>query len=73
IDVYVGPSQEGNSLLLTNLTGHPSITVPSGFTAKGHPVSITFTGQLFGEGTMMSVAKQYQDATKHHVVHPDLP
>lgn len=73
IDVYVGPSQEGNSLLMTNLTGHPSITVPSGFTEKGRPVSITFTGQLFGEGTMMSVAKKYQDATVHHLKHPSLP
>ncbi|NUN68510.1 MAG: amidase [Bacteroidetes bacterium] len=73
IDVYVGPSLEGNSLLLTNLTGHPSITVPSGFTSAGHPVSITFTGQLFGEGTLLSVAKKYQDATGHHVKHPVLP
>jgi Asp-tRNA(Asn)/Glu-tRNA(Gln) amidotransferase A subunit family amidase len=72
IDVYVGPSLEGNSLLLTNLTGHPSITVPSGFTEKGRPVSITFTGRLFEEGTLLSVAKKFQDATTHHLQHPDL-
>lgn len=72
VDVYLGPSQEGSSLLLTNLTGHPCVVLPSGFDAKGHPVSITFTGKLFGEGTLLSVAKKYQDATNYHRVHPTL-
>ncbi|MEI7906323.1 MAG: amidase family protein, partial [Bacteroidota bacterium] len=72
IDVYVGPSQEGSSLLLTNLTGHPCVVVPSGFTKEGHPVSITFTGNLFDEVTMLSVAKKYQDATSFHLHHPKL-
>lgn len=72
VDVYVGPSQEGSSLLLTNLTGHPCVVVPSGFTKEGHPVSITFTGNLFDEGTMLSVAKKYQDATSYHLRHPKL-
>jgi len=70
VDVYIGPSLEGNSLLLTNLTGHPCIVVPSGFTESGHPVSITFTGGLFDEGTLLSVAKRFQDATHHHKKHP---
>jgi Asp-tRNA(Asn)/Glu-tRNA(Gln) amidotransferase A subunit family amidase len=73
IDVYVSPSQEGNSLLLTNLTGHPCVVLPSGFTAKGNPTSITFTGNLFDEGTLLSVSKKYQDATTHHMKHPDYP
>lgn len=72
IDVYVNPSQEGSSLLLTNLTGHPCVVLPCGFTADGHPVSITFTGRLFGEGTLLSVAKKYQDATSYHLLHPAL-
>ena len=70
VDVYLSPSLEGSSLLLTNLTGHPCVVVPSGFTKKGTPVSITFTGSLFDEGTLLSVAKQYQDATDHHRRHP---
>ena len=72
IDVYVGPSQEGNSLLLTNLTGHPCVVVPCGFAEQDHPVSITFTGNLFDEGTLLSVAKKYQDATPFHLKHPKL-
>lgn len=72
IDVYINPSLSGSSLLLTNLTGHPSITVPSGFTEKGTPVSITFTGKLFDEGTLIAVAKKYQEATGYHLKHPKL-
>ncbi|MFZ4621139.1 MAG: amidase [Bacteroidota bacterium] len=72
VDVYVGPSQEGSSLLLTNLTGHPCVVLPCGFDKQGHPVSITFTGNLFDEGTLLSVAKKYQDATSYHLKHPDL-
>ena len=72
VDVFVGPSLEGSGLLLTNLSGHPCVVVPSGFTEKGIPVSITFTGKLFGEGTLLSVAKKYQDATTHHLKHPKL-
>lgn len=72
VDVYLSPSLEGSSLLLTNLTGHPCVVVPSGFTDAGTPVSITFTGRLFDEGTLLSVAKKFQDATAHHRRHPRL-
>ena len=70
IDLYVAPSLEGNNLLMTNLTGHPSITVPNGFNDKGHPVSFTFTGKLFDEGTILAVSKKYQDATGFQMKHP---
>lgn len=72
IDLYIAPSLEGDNLLLTNLTGHPSITIPNGFNKKGLPVSFTFTGRLFDEGTLLAVAKKYQDATSHHLKHPAL-
>lgn len=73
IDLYIAPSLDGDNLLLTNLTGHPSITIPNGFNKKGLPVSFTFTGRLFDEGTLLAVAKKYQDATTHHLKHPKLP
>ncbi len=73
IDVYVAPSFEGNNLLLTNLTGHPCVVLPIGFSEKGLPVSICFMGKLFGEANLLAVAKQYQDATEFHRKHPALP
>jgi Asp-tRNA(Asn)/Glu-tRNA(Gln) amidotransferase A subunit family amidase len=70
VDVYVAPSSGGNNLLLTNLTGHPAVVVPNGFTEKGTPTSITFTGRLYDEATALAVAKAYQDATDFHLEHP---
>jgi Asp-tRNA(Asn)/Glu-tRNA(Gln) amidotransferase A subunit family amidase len=72
IDVYVSPTYGGDNLLLTNLTGHPQVVVPNGFRKDGTPTSITFTGQLFGEGKLLAVARAYQDATGFHRRRPGL-
>jgi Asp-tRNA(Asn)/Glu-tRNA(Gln) amidotransferase A subunit family amidase len=72
VDVYVAPSLVGDNLLLTNLTGHPCVVVPNGFTEAGLPTSISFVGRLFDEGTPLAVAKKYQDATGFHLKQPKL-
>ena len=72
VDVYVAPTFGGDNLLLTNLTGHPCVVLPNGFDEKGSPVSITFVGRLYDEGTLLAVAKAYQDATTFHLKHPPL-
>ena len=72
IDVYVCPSFGGDNLLLTNLTGHPAVVVPNGFTDNGSPTSITFTGRLYGEAETLAVAQAYQEATGFHLKHPPL-
>lgn len=69
-DVYVSPSFGGNNLLLTNLTGHPSVVLPNGFNKEGSPVSITFMGRLFEEGKLLAVANAYQRATDFNRKHP---
>ncbi|HMB69496.1 MAG TPA: amidase family protein, partial [bacterium] len=74
VDVFVAPTFGGSHLLLTNLTGHPSITMPNGFRASdGTPTSITFTGRLDGEEDLLAVAMAWQDATDHHRRRPPLP
>lgn len=72
VDLYISPSWVGGNLLLTNLTGHPSVVVPNGFSERGTPTSFTFIGKLFDEGTIIAVAKAFQDATGHHKKHPKL-
>lgn len=72
VDVIVAPSQAGSSVLHGNLTGHPSVVVPNGFSQAGTPTSICFIGKLFGEAEMLAVAKKYQDATDFHRRHPPL-
>lgn len=72
VDVYISPSFGGSNLLITNLTGHPSVVVPTGFNERGMPTSITFMGHLFDEGKVLSLAKAYQEATNHHRSIPPL-
>lgn len=72
VDVIVAPPFDGDNSLLTNLTGHPCVVVPNGFSKEGTPTSITFLGKLFDEATLLAVAKQYQDATGYHLKHPKL-
>ncbi len=71
LDLYLSPSYSDN-LLLTNLTGNPCVVLPNGFTAKGLPTSITFMGQLFGEGKTLEAARIYQNATGFHLKHPTI-
>ena len=69
VDVIVAPTF-GNQLLITNLTGHPALILPNGFRADNTPVSLTFLGDLYGEGKLLAAAKAYQDATPWHLKHP---
>ncbi len=71
VDLYVAPPF-GANLLLNNLTGHPCVVVPNGFSKEGTPTSVTFIGNLFDEGTILAVAKKYQDATGFQMKHPHL-
>lgn len=72
VDVLVSPSFGGQVLLLTNLTGHPAVVVPNGFTEEETPTSISFIGRLFGEAEILSLARVYQEATDFHQQHPKL-
>ena len=72
VDVFISPSHGGNAMLITNYTGHPTVVVPNGFTAKHSPTSITFVGGLNQEAEALAVAKAYQDATNWHRQYPDL-
>lgn len=71
-DVIICPSWGGNQLAITNLTGHPAIALPSGFSKQGLPKSITLVGNLYDEATLLEVAKAYQDATEWNKKHPEM-
>ncbi|MCB0628531.1 MAG: amidase [Saprospiraceae bacterium] len=72
VDLYVHPSWASRSLRITNFTGHPCIVVPNGFQENGRPTSISFTGKLFDEGTLIGVAQAFQNATGFDDEHPVL-
>lgn len=71
-DLIIAPSWEGDSSILTNLSGHPCVVLPNGFSKSGTPTSITFLGRLFDEGRLITFAKAYQDRTDFHKKHPAL-
>lgn len=71
LDLYITPTWSRN-LSMTNLTGNPCVVLPNGFNAQGRPTSITFMGQLFGEGKLLQAAKIYQEATDFNKKHPKL-
>ncbi|EMR73814.1 amidase, Asp-tRNAAsn/Glu-tRNAGln amidotransferase A subunit, partial [Thaumarchaeota archaeon SCGC AB-539-E09] len=73
IYVYITPAGDRINLTLTNLTGHPTVVVPSELSEEGVPNnSVTFTGRLYGEAETLTLAKAYQDATGFHLRHPPM-
>ena len=59
-------------LQLTNLTGHPAVALPNGFSEQGTPTSISFVSGLNREAELLAVAEAFQDATDFHRRHPPL-
>ena len=72
IDVFITPTRAPDQLLMTNLTGHPAVVVPSGFNDDGTPVSTVFVGQLWADAETLRVAKAWQDANDFHTRRPPL-
>lgn len=53
-----------------NLTGHPALAVPSGFSKAGLPLSVQVVGRCFDEATIFRVGAAYERATAWHSMHP---
>ena len=71
LDVLISPSFAGSQLLLTNLTGHPTVVIPNGYRAEnGTPTSISFIGSLYGDEHALRLAKAVQDETGFHRRNP---
>ncbi|HYU78829.1 MAG TPA: amidase [Vicinamibacterales bacterium] len=70
VDVIVTPADLG-IVRMTSLTGHPCITLKSGF-VDGYPEAILVTGSFFNEGVMARVALAYEQATEWKDRHPTM-
>ncbi len=55
-----------------NLTGSPAISVPTGFSAAGLPLSMQIVGKPFKEAMVYRVAQAYEQATAWTKRHPAL-
>lgn len=70
VDVILAPCFSGNQLLVTNLTGHPSMVIPHGLNEEGTPTGMCMIGKPFDEGTLVRVADALQSYTDFHERRP---
>jgi Asp-tRNA(Asn)/Glu-tRNA(Gln) amidotransferase A subunit family amidase len=66
LDLFIGSRQS-----LTNRTGHPVVSLPSGFHG-GLPTALHFTGKIFGDAEILRLAHAFQAVTGHHRRRPPL-
>lgn len=55
-----------------DMTGHPTITLPGGFTEEGLPVAFQFVGGHCAEALLCQAGHAFQQATDWHKRHPAL-
>lgn len=70
-DIILSPTYAGRQMLITNLTGHPALSLPNGFDEKNRPTSITLIANYFGEDKLIALAKAYQSEHRYHGLIPD--
>lgn len=78
VDVVVAPSFRQQILSITNLTGHPCVVVPNGFTPlpdrPDSPArtasSISFIGGLCSDHLCLLAAHEFQAVTRFHLERP---
>ena len=69
-DVLISPSFGNRQLVITNLTGHPVIAIPTGLDDKNLPTSLTLVGNLYDEGKILLLAQRFQEITEYDELHP---
>ncbi|MFK7996562.1 MAG: amidase [Granulosicoccus sp.] len=55
-----------------DMSGHPAITLPSGFTRRNTPVAIQLIAKQFAEENLIRAGRAYQSATDWHRARPEM-
>ena len=55
-DVILSPTFGKNQMMITNLTGHPVISIPNGFDKNKRPTSISLIGNYYNEDKILYLA-----------------
>lgn len=71
-DVIVTPSFGDPQLQITNLTGHPALCLPNGFTDSGSPTSITLLANLFEEDKLVMLGELIQNNSDWQAKRPPM-
>jgi Asp-tRNA(Asn)/Glu-tRNA(Gln) amidotransferase A subunit family amidase len=75
VDFVIGGRPSGRALSInpiTSMTGHPSVSVPTGFNRSGTPASVSLTGRLYEEGRLLLAARAIEAASGIHNRQPSL-
>jgi amidase len=59
--------------ILFDLTGHPTITFPCGFDARGYPIGAQLVGRAMDEGLLLQAAHAFQQRADFHTRRPPSP
>lgn len=68
-----GMGWPNSATAMANFTGYPDLIVPSGMTAKGLPVTLSFFGPAWSEGKLLGYGFDFEQATKALVAPPSTP
>lgn len=71
-DVLIVPPGGSRQNLITNLTGHPALALPTGLDDRNRPSSITLLGNLYDEATILELGHVFQQATNFDELQPPL-
>ncbi len=71
-DVVLAPPGGSEQNLITNLTGHPALALPTGWDQRNRPSSITLLGNLYDEAAILELGWAYQRATAFEETQPPL-
>lgn len=58
---------------ISDFTGQPSVSIPCGFTDKGMPVGMMFTGRLLEDRKVLQIGHAIQQATDWYRAPPEFP
>ncbi|MBL41478.1 MAG: Asp-tRNA(Asn)/Glu-tRNA(Gln) amidotransferase GatCAB subunit A [Rhodospirillaceae bacterium] len=75
IDSLGDINNQGDLLRFTvpyNISGNPSITIPSGFNKEGMPLAFQLISSHFKEEKLFQLSNAYQLNTSWHLKHPDI-
>ena len=61
-DDFRRAAEIGAFTAMFNVTGQPAISLPIGLTEAGLPMGMQIAGPMFGEATLLAVAKEFEEA-----------
>ncbi|MDR9388406.1 MAG: amidase [Balneolaceae bacterium] len=72
VDMILAPPFWDENLLITNLTGHPSVVLPHGFSPEGKPTGVTLIGHLFDEQRILEAGHVIEQELGINTQHPPI-